>query len=217
VELEYRISTHYFWIVSGISYAEVNPVYGLLQRTFAANLISIKTAFELTLDGLYANARPLMRQAYEGVMISKLCSLDPTCDVFDRWLDGEQIFFTQDVLRRIGSPSIDEFKLFWQCLSGDTHASSYCGQPDLANIPALESAPLNFVFAHMLLEANYHLLCSHFVTTSMRYYQRAWFPDDELTKDRRALKSLFSQGKVPWMARGARTFIRDFRSKWLLK
>jgi hypothetical protein len=192
-------------------------VYDLFQRTFAANLVSIKTAFELTLDGVYANAMPLLRQAYEGQMLSKLCSLDPTSDVYDRWLDGQQIFFTQDVLSRITSPSTAEFKRLWQCLSRSTHASSICGQPDLANEPAVESAPLNFVFALMLLEANYHLLCSHFVNTSMRYYKREWFPDGKLSEERRLLRELFMQGKASGMAGGARTFIKDFRARWTLR
>jgi hypothetical protein len=217
LELEYRIACHFFWIVNGIAYADVIPVYGLLQRTFAGNLVAVNSAFELTLDGLYSNARPLMRQAYEGAMISKLCSLDPNTDVYDRWLDGEHIVFSRDILHRIRTPAVDEFKLLWQCLSGDTHWSSYSGQPDFANDPAVRAAILNLIFSNMLLEANYHLLCSHLITSSMRYYQQSWFPDAKLREDRKKLKSLFSKGKISGMGKGARAFIRDFRSKWTLK
>jgi hypothetical protein len=216
LELEYRIATSYFWIVNGIAYAEVNPVYGILQRTFAGNLVALNSALELTLDGVYSNARLLMRQSYEGAMIAKLCSIDPSSDVYDRWLDGQYIVFSADILKRIVTPQVTEFRRFWQCLSGDTHASLLSGQPDFQNRPAVEAAPLNLVFIEMLLEANYHLLCSHLVTPSMRYYQRAMVPDEELDTDRHALKALFRKRQVPWMAKCARTFIRDFRSTWSL-
>lgn len=217
LELEYRIASHYFWMEIPNLGADVSPVFGLLQRSFAANLIAINSAFELTLDGLYANARPIMRQAYEGLMIAKFCSLNPASDVCDRWLDGEQIYFTRDILHRIDAPSPHEFACVWKDLSGCTHSSAFTGQPDLANKPVVEAAPLNFIFAQMLLEANYHLLCTHLITGSMRYYQRYLPPSDELKRHRLELQSLFSKRKIPRMAQVARNFIRKFRAKWVLK
>ncbi len=217
IELEYRIASAYFWIIDGIRYAQANPATRLLQGAFAGNLVLINSALELTLDGLYSNARPLMRQAYEAAMIAKICSLDPSSDVYDKWLDGQYIQFTNDILRRILSPGDVEFKRLWQGLSGYTHASYYSGQADFANSPALEEAPLNFIYLHMLLEANYHILCSHIVTDSLRYYEKNWGPNDGVSKDKKQLKSLFREGKVPWMAKSARTFIRHFRATWALK
>jgi hypothetical protein len=216
IDIEYRIASNFFWLVNGWGDAAVNPVYSLLQRTFAGNLVAINSAIELTVDGAYSNARPLMRQVYEGTMIAKLCSVNPSLDVYDRWLDGEHIVFTADILRRIAKPDVEEFKVFWKCLSGDTHASSNSGQADYQNQPVVSAAPLNFIFAQILLEANYHLLSSHLVTPSMRYYQKAFVPNPDLEVDQRKLKSLFSKKNIRLMGKSARQLIRDFRSKWTL-
>jgi hypothetical protein len=216
IELEYQIACNYFWIVNGCCYAEVNPAYPLLMRTFAGSLVAINSAVELTVDGAYSNALPLMRQVYEGTMIAKLCSLAPSLDVFDRWLDGEYVVFTTDVLRRISKPDVAEFKRFWQCLSGVTHASYYSGQADYENESVVNAAPTNFIFAQMLLEANYHLLCSHLITQSMRYYQKAFTPDPQLEINRKKLKELLCKKNIAFMAESGRRFIRDFRSTWTL-
>lgn len=216
IELEYRIATHFLWIAERVGFVSVNPANDVLQHTFKANLILVRSAYELTLNGAYSNARPLMRQAYEGAMIAKICSIDPGTHVYDRWLDGEHILFTSDVLARITSPSTKEFKEFWHCLSTTTHATQACGQPDINNIPATNEAPLNFIFLHMLLEANYHLLCGHIITSSITNLQRNYFPNGNLSSDRQSLRTLFREGKAHWMSECARNFIRDFRSNWVL-
>lgn len=217
IELQYRIASCYFWIIDGIPYAEPNQAYRVLIRTFAANLVSVNAALELTLDGVYSNARPLMRYAYEGSMIAKLCAVDPSTEVFDKWLDGEYIRFTQDVLNRIAAPKIDEFKTLWSGLSESTHASFYSGQPDLSNAPALNEASLNLIFLHVLLEANDHILRSHIVNSSLRYYQKNWSTHQGLPDDVEELRSLLTTGKVPWMGKSARRFIRDFRRTWVVR
>ena len=217
IELEYRIASSYFWLIDGIGCANVSEAYRPLTRTFAANLVFLNTAFELTLDGLYSNARPLMRQAFEGSMIAKLCSVDPALDVHDKWLDSQYIQFTPNILHRIKSPSTDDFRTFWKDLSGFTHASHDSGQPDLSNEAALSHAPLNFIFLQVLLAINYHLLSSHIVTNSLRHYQKNYSDYQGLSSDRTALTKLLRIGSTPWMAKPARNIIKTFRATWTLQ
>jgi hypothetical protein len=217
IEIEYRLACAYFSIIHGIGSGYANPVFTLLEKIFAANLIAMQTAIELTLDGLYSNARPLLRQVYEGLMVAKFASVAPDSDVYDKWLDGKYIRFTADVLNRIESPRIVEFSRIWGDLSGFTHSSYYSGQPDLHNAPVVEQAGLNFVILQMMLEANYHLFGSHILNSNLRYYQKHYGADTNVSDNVKQLKTHFTNGRNYWMAKPAKAFVQHYRRKWKIK
>lgn len=217
IELEYRVACRFLFIPGAISDAVPSDVEHIVVRSFAQNLVSFRSALDLTLCGLYSAARPLLRQAYEGLMIAKLCSLDPASDAYDLWLDDGHIAFSRHVLDRIAKPSRQEFLRLWKALSGMTHAVSGAGQPDLDNNAAVNHAPLNLIWIQMLLEANYHLFAAHFLTPTIRYYQRAWFPEKRLARDRKVLRGLFSAGRRAPMSKGGRLFVRHYKTAWMLR
>ena len=217
VELEYRIACRFMFIPGAISEAVPSDVEQIIVRTFAQNLVAFRTALDLTFCGVYSAARPLLRQAYEGLMIAKLCSLDPASDAYDLWLDDGHIALSGHVLDRIAKPAREEFVRLWRALSSATHALSGAGQPDLDNAAAIDHAPLNLIWIQMLLEANYHLFTAHFLTPTIRYYQRAWFPDEQLARDRAALRGLFAAGRRSPMGDRGRLFIRYYKAAWTLR
>jgi hypothetical protein len=217
IDLEYRIACRFVFIPGAISDALPNDAEHVIVRTFAQTLVSLHSALDLTFCGLYAAARPLLRQAYEGLMIAKLCSLDPMSDAYDLWLDDGHVGFTRHVLERIATPSKESFDHLWKALSGATHALSSAGQPDLDNAAAVERAPLNLIWIQMLLEANYHLFTAHFLTPTIRYYQRAWFPEKRLARDRHVLRELLAVGRRSPMGDEGRLFIRHYKARWQLR
>lgn len=217
IELEYRVACRFLFIPGAISEAVPSDVEHIVVRTFAQNLVSFRAALDLTFCGVYSAARPLLRQAYEGLMIAKLCSLDPASDAYDLWLDDGHIALSGHVLDRIAKPAREEFVRLWRALSSATHSLSGAGQPDLDNAAAIDHAPLNLIWIQMLLEANYHLFTAHFLTPTIRYYQRAWFPDERLARDRAALCALFAAGRRSPMSDGGRLFIRHYRAAWTLR
>jgi hypothetical protein len=68
-------------------YAAVNEVQRLLTPCFHKGLLSLYVAQSLTFEGLYGSARPLMRQAFEFLVIGKFCSAHRTSEVFDKRID----------------------------------------------------------------------------------------------------------------------------------
>ena len=216
IELLYGVPSRIIWIPETDPYVIPNASWQVVEGTFTGALTLLATSFELTLDGLYTHARPLLRQLFEGLMIAKLCSLDHSTEVYDKWLDGAHTNFTNDIINRITHPGREQFVDLWKSLSGDTQASYFSGQPDVNNGPALRMAQWNFAFLHMLLHATYHLLRTHLTTPSIRYRQREWFPDKELGSLRLKLTEHLSFSKAKILGSDAKQFMKDFSSNWTL-
>lgn len=215
-DLQYELASHYLWLVYCPIGVQISPVNDIVMPCFHKSMISLASAFHLTRHGLWGSARPLIRNVFESLIIAKFCSVDNTSEVFDKWIDGIDLYLSNAVFKKIESPSIDEFKHFWGMMSDCTHSSVYSSQPTLEIDSHIEDVSVNFVFIEMMLECKYHLLISHMITPQMRYYQDAYKDKTRASELRKLLSKNYSIGKKS-MGAGARALIKDYRSTWKIK
>jgi len=209
----YTVASGYIWVIYRDPYAQVSPVQDVLFPCFHKSLLSLYTSQDLTMSGLWGAARPHLRHAFESLMIAKYCSVNPSADIFDRWIDGVEIYFGNAVLKKIASPEPGEFKLLWSLLSDWSHSTVRAGQPSLELKGTDSEAGLNFGITEVLLQCIYHLLVSHMVTPSVRYYGNRYRNDDcvELAKAR--IQANFKHQRS-FLGPGSLQLIRDYRATW---
>jgi hypothetical protein len=166
----YLLASRYMWVIYHDPYARVSPVQDVLFPCFHKSLLSLYVSHQLSQDGLYGPARPHLRHAFESLMVAKYCSANPHSDVFDRWIDGVDIYFTNAVLKKINDPTLVEIQQFWGVLCRWTHSTVFAGQPNLAIGESTSEVSINIGLIGVLLRWATHLLESHMVTPSVRYY-----------------------------------------------
>lgn len=214
LEDTYRIACCHLLVIWREPYATVSPVQDVLFPCFHKSLLSLCTSHDLTMAGLWGPARPHLRHAFESLMIAKLSATDPLSDVFDRWIDGVDLYFTNAVLKKIRYPPTDEFRNAWSLLSTWSHATVYAMQPTLELTEAERQVTVNFALTAVLIQCAHHLLNSHIITKSVRYYaDRYGAPEDAETA--RRLRLTFTRQNAS-LSSPARRLIRDFRSSWKL-
>jgi hypothetical protein len=163
--------------------------------------------------GLYSIARPTLRMVFESLMISKFCSSNHESEIYDKWIDGKVVYFTNGVIKKIKKPGSEKFSEFWSLMSECTHSSIYTMQPDMCIEQVKEEIDLNFLLIHMLSECNYHLLNSHLFTPSLKYYQSRSRGAEKLQLWRKELITIYSALKKEY-SKPAKQFVRDFKSTW---
>lgn len=210
---QYELASHYTWLIHAPIGARISQVNDILFPCFHKSMIGLTTALHLTRQGLWGAARPLIRHAFESLVIAKFCSVDNDSEVFDKWVDGIGIYFSNGVLKKIKHPNTDEFSQFWGLMSEYSHSTVYALQPDFDVDHYKKDIDLNFVFIEMMLECKYHLLISHIITSDMRYYQDRYKDNGRAKELRQSLAANYSEAKKG-MAEGARRLIKDYRCSW---
>lgn len=212
----HRFASEHAWTFSSPAFPELNPAHDVIFSCFHKTLLSLHCAQELSLDGLYGPARPHLRHSFESMMIAKYCSCDPESDVFDRWIDGMDLYFTNGVLKKIVRPDISQFQESWSLLSDWTHATVYANQLSLDLETTRYQAGVNLAFIGVLIEFLDHLLTSHLLTPSIRYYESRYGNGLGAAQARVRLR----QSLAPLRAirgPGSSRLVKDFRAKWHLK
>lgn len=209
----YAVASRYLWVVYREVYADVSPVQNVLFPCFHKSLLGVYTSHDLTMSGLWGAARPHLRQAFESLMIAKYCSTNPSSDVFDRWVDGVEIYFGNAVLKKISSPDPLEFRELWSLLSDWSHSTIRAGQPHLELKGTDNEAGLNFGTTEVLLQWLYHLLVSHIVTSSVRYYGDRYRRSEEVDLAKKRLQAIFKHHRSV-LGPGSLRLIRDYRAAW---
>jgi hypothetical protein len=149
-------------------------------------------------------------------MIAKLCATDPDSDVFDRWIDGVDLYFTNGVLKKLRHPDITEFSETWRLMSQWSHATVFASQLSLDLETTREEAGLNIAFIGVLLHCMQHLLNSHILTPSVKYYANRYGKRTQSNEAKARLKNSLSLF-VARFGPGSRRLVRDFKSTWQLK
>lgn len=216
LNFQYELASHYMWLIHAPFCARISEVNDILVPCFHKSLIGLTTAFHLTKQGLWGSARPLIRHAFESLIVAKFCSVNNDSEIFDKWVDGLGIYFTNGVLKKIKHPSTDEFSQFWGLMSEYSHSTVYASQPDFNIDEYKKDISLNFIFIEMMLECKYHLLISHLITSDMKYYQERYNDKERARELRRLLVANYSEAKKS-MAKGARRLIKDYRCSWEIK
>jgi len=188
----------------------------VLFACFHKTLLSLHVALELTLDGLYGLARPHLRHAFESMMIAKLCATDPSSDIFDKWIDGIDLYFTNGIIRRITHPDTSQFVESWGLLCRWSHATVYAAQFSMDLQTTTDESGVNLAFIGVLLNFEDHLLSRHILTPTVRYYAGRYGSKKRLADAKLGVRSSLAILREI-LGDPSRRLVRDFRATWVLK
>ncbi|NTU49845.1 MAG: hypothetical protein HGA87_02965 [Desulfobulbaceae bacterium] len=209
----YTVASGYLWVIYRDPYAQISPVQDVLFPCFHKSLLSLYTSHDLTMTGLWGAARPHLRHAFESLMIAKYCSVNPSADVFDRWIDGVEIYFGNAILKKIATPEPSEFRQLWSLLSDWSHSTVRAGQPSLELKGTNNESGLNFGITEVLLQYIYHLLVSHMVTPSVRYYGNRYRDNERVELAKARIQANFKHQRR-FLGSRSLQLIRDYRATW---
>jgi hypothetical protein len=193
----------------------LNQVNKILLAVILKNFVSFCTVLDLMERGLHGSARMILRNVYEGLIISKFCALSPDRKVFEQWDNGVNVQLTNDVLNKIKSPEIDPFRKLWKVLCSSAHVTIYSQQASLEAENNLDGIQLAFHITRTLLECNHHLLTQYFVSFPIES-----FADDgegqQILAFNAELQHQFSSSRKHLFP-PFRKFIAAYKQKWILR
>lgn len=194
-----------------------NQATQILFSTLHKNLIALHTSLKLTRLGLYGPARSMLRHAFEALLIAKFCAISEDTALFSKWKEGDIIYLTNGVLRKIQSPDTAAFTDLWGLLSDYTHATIYAQQVQLNVCTTPDEVPLNLVYLRILVDCQYHLLGSHLITPSMQYYRKRYRRKntDLLPVIRAEMQRLLQESRSTLLEL-PRAIVKNYRATWKL-
>ena len=215
---QYEIMSYYVRLFH-IGY--INHANELLFTTFHKSLINLKTAFYLNRRSLWGPLRPLLRQVFESLLISKYCSLNyQSREVLKLWKEGKQISLGK-IFKKIEISDLDALKELWGVLNDITHATKFSSQPTLtyrSNRTDIADVTVNFIWIELMLECKYHLLTEHIINSSLTYYLKSYAPEDyERVKFlKKMLRQNYNESKKR-MKGNERKILQAYKSSWSIK
>lgn len=195
--------------------AQPHPAQSILFPCIYKSMFSLYAAHRLTLDGLFGLGRPHLRHAFESLMLAKFCAMEPATDVYDRWIDGVDVFLGKGVIQKITRPEPEEFSRAWKMLCVWTHSTVYAGQVGMDIETSKQEAMTNYGLCDVFVQWIYHLIFSHMVTPTVRYYGDAWTQYKSADRARHRLRRVFKKAKTN-LAPGAIQLIKDYKKNWAL-
>jgi hypothetical protein len=206
----------YMPVIYKIGDAQPHPANEVIFACVVRSALNLHTSHSLTMSGLFGPARPLLRLVFEALMIAKYCATDPTSDVYDRWIDGIDIYFTHAVLKKLAQRRTDEFERLWKVLNLWSHATIQEGQGTMRIENTRPEALLNLGLSNVFLHWMYHLIFSHIVTPTVRYYGEAYGTYTQGTQARARLKVTL-KGQRGTLSKESIALVRDFQTTWKIK
>ncbi len=197
------------------TFADVQPneAWDVLVPCFHLSIVSLYVARFLTVEGFYGPAHSHLRHAFEALLVAKFCSVNPSADVYDRWIDGIELYFSNSVLKRIRAPDQTETRILWKLLCEKTHATLWSGQHDLRLEKKLDDVGFNLTIVGVLARWCAHLYAGHILTPSAAYYGRRYRRTPRTDLARQRLGSFFKWHRSQLSA-GARSLISEYTHKW---
>jgi len=128
----------------------------------------LHSALNLTREGLYGPARTLLRHTFEFLIVGKFCGISHDDRIFNRWDSGDTVYFTNGILNKIQNPDNSEFKAFWELMCQYSHATNSSQQIDIDWNKNESDTYITLTFIRAIVECQYHLLNSIYITKSMR-------------------------------------------------
>lgn len=209
----YARATEHVPLLDTDPYVQPPDTWEVIAPCFHLSLTSLYVAVSLTEQGLHGFAFPHMRHACEALVIAKYCSSNPEADVFDRWVDGVELYFSNSVLKKIQSPEIFEIKLLWRSLCEKSHATVWSGQGDLAVDHRLPDIRFNLSVVGILIRWTSHLYSSHLVTPSMTYYGKRYRRTKRSELAAKRLRAFFNAQSRSLTSEGRR-LAAEYVSRW---
>lgn len=216
IDLQYRLASEFSWLFDAPIGVQISEVNTILFGSFHKGLISLTTSIDLTSRGLIGPARPLLRWVFEGCLIAKYSSTHPTSDLFDRWVDGQDVYLTFSVLKKLCKPNPEEFNKLWKLLCQYTHSSVYSMQVDMSEKTTDDELFFNIVITDLLLAWSFHLLNRHIITSSMEYHQRRYRNLETVRILRARAKEIIMESREQFN-RPTIQLLNDYSSSWIIK
>lgn len=221
LNLDYAIACYYMPIVLNPAIEGLRHRSPVLFSAYHRNWYAFFASYDLTCNGLFGPARSILRHAFESMIIAKFCSLSKSDALYEKWIGGDAIYFTNNILKRISKPDPKIFSELWSTLSEFTHATIYAQQMSLDWDHINNNVQFNLDLILILLEWHYHILTSHVVTSSTRYYT-TYISElsgsdgvDNLRQLKQQLRLSFKNAKQD-MPRLTKQVVRDFKQTWVL-
>jgi hypothetical protein len=152
----------------GLNHPNCDPSLGV--TAFHKSTLAIFAALTLVLASLPGAAGPLLRQAFEWLVIAKYYYVSGDEELFERWLNGASILIGREVLHHLQPKVKEPLGYFWQHLCKYTHASTSAQQISLDRGEVTTRARLNLLWIRMLIECSYHLLNSWMIPRSLKQF-----------------------------------------------
>ena len=213
----YAIASEYAWLLNDREIADLNKANKIVFSALHKNLIALHASLKLTKIGLYGPARSILRHVYEALIIAKFCSVSHNTDLYEKWKNGNEVYLSKNVLRKIIYPETEALKEFWSLMSDYSHASIYAqqGAVNIKNF-SLQEISLNLVFLRTLIDCQYHLLGKHFITPSMQYYTKHYRKDtDPVPAMRKKMNELLKKSRATLLKK-PKEIIKNYRATWKL-
>ncbi|MFC4299864.1 hypothetical protein ACFO0J_17615 [Castellaniella hirudinis] len=213
LNLLYRITSHYAWLLHASHIAKMNEASKGIFAAIHKNQVALYSSLRLTQRGLHGPARAILRHVFEAQIIAKYCAVSDDRDLYTRWRTGEEVRFSPGILKKIKKPSVDAFRTFWGDMSSFVHATVYAQQVTINIRNSPEDIDVNFVFLKTLLNCQAHLLTAHLITPSMHYYAKRYSGAGAVPALKKELRYLLSETKMQ-VSPLPRKIIRNYCATW---
>lgn len=187
----------------------------LIFATLHKNYFAFYSSYKQTVSGLYGPARIFLRYIFEGLIISKYCSLTEDDRIYQRWAHGEVIYFSNSILKKLAEPTKSIFGEMWEIMCNFSHSNVYSLQISLSPEEVSKEIGLNLSLLVSLLICNYHLLNSHFISRSLLNSYKSVFEWEPMKNAKRQQRiTIINANKM--ITKETRRFVIEFNKTWLI-
>lgn len=196
----------------------------LLFSAFHKNIFSFYSVLRLSSCGLYGPARPLLRNIFEWLMVSKYSSISENTSILEKWNNEETIYFSNSILKKIKNPDSKPFSYFWSLVCDYSHSTRMAMQVslDIGNEDNFIDITSNIAIVNALIECNYHLLNTHLITSEYEYMGKFYYdrqgsplPEYEVPQLRKQAHALFKKNRE-FLSTESVKLITAYKRKWKL-
>ena len=180
------------------------------------NLIQCCVALRLNNQGFYGAAGCLLRSVYEGLIVSKYCSINDDNSLFNHWYHGGDVFLSSQVFKKLAKPDVTELKRFWRGLCEWTHAGPGWGQALVGYENVRHKVALLCTPLFMVLDCNFHLLNRQLAKSSVVYLVDRYKDGEQFRTTREAATRCIREVRSDLQRNGLR-LVRDFAATWQIK
>lgn len=216
LDSQFEILEHTVWTLGQPQFSGRDRTEPALLSALHKNTFLFYAAVELTQRGLFGPANTLLRPIFESLVIAKYCTLADQATVFERWLSGEHIHLTNDILNRIRHPATDELRSFWKSLNHLSHATIYSQQfsHSYSEIKSEIGATLSLV--QLLLYLNLHLVRRYFLTPATVRFTRL-YGDAKAFGECRERARILSEIARKSFTKPGKQVVREYCAAWEIK
>lgn len=210
----YLLMAEHFWLLDAGVLVQIHPKKEMLASAVGKNLFVLRTALDLTRQGLFGPARNLLRHVLEALVTAKYSAVSESNSSFERWKNGQSLSFS-GLLNKVSKPDVVETKILWEVLCASSHASTVSQQVFVEWAHDEREIKVNLSIIRMLLECQYHLLNSHLLTPSIKQYALENCDGSKIKGARLRNRELFKKTR-PLIGKAGSKVTREYCATWIV-